>query len=50
MITTQLHDCFNYVDCDIPAGMSIAEWKRERRHGGGTLPPHPWLRRLHLVR
>ena len=22
--------CFNYVDCDIPAGMTIVEWKRER--------------------
>jgi hypothetical protein len=30
MTTTELHDCFLYVDCDIPAGMTIAEWRRDR--------------------
>ena len=30
MTSTDLHDCFVYVDCDIPAGMTVAEWRRER--------------------
>lgn len=30
MTTTDLHDCFVYVECDIPAGMTIAEWQHER--------------------
>ena len=30
MTSTDLHDCFVYVDCDIPAGMTVAEWRREQ--------------------
>jgi hypothetical protein len=30
---------FQYVTCDIPAGMTIAEWKRERARR--TAPRHP---------
>ena len=29
-MTTHAVHCFQYVDCDIPPGMTIAAWKREK--------------------
>ena len=31
MLTTEFH--MNYVECDIPAGLTIAEWRRIRHAG-----------------
>lgn len=42
MTSADLHDCFVYEDCDIPAGMTIAQWRRERE----AASPH--RRRLSL--
>ena len=50
MTTTAFHDCSVYVECDIPAGMTIAEWQRQH---AVPAPPRrrPSLRQLlHLGR
>jgi hypothetical protein len=28
--TTPSHHCFSYIDCDVPADQTLAEWRRER--------------------
>ena len=33
----------NYIDCDVPAGMTLAGWRRSRRPAA---PPRRRLRRL----
>lgn len=40
-----------YIDCDIPAGMTVADWRASRRAGGAEVSPMSGvLRRLRRAR